>query len=167
MKCWMYQFGLLPRIMWPLIMYDIPMTAVEEAERLISKHIRRWLCLPPSTSSVALYATSTKLKLPIKSVVEEFKVGKCRTVVAMSESRDPIVQGVQPDVKTGTKWKASDEVAGAKFDISIEKMVGVVPVGRQGLGYGVDSKQPLPRLQIAEKVKSNIEDGRYVTVVWR
>jgi len=64
LKCWMYQFGLLPRIMWPMIMYEIPMTAVEEFERLISKHLRRWLCLPPGTSSVALYATSTNLSYP-------------------------------------------------------------------------------------------------------
>ena len=65
-KCWMYQFGLLPRLMWPLIMYEIPVTAVEALEQVISKHLRKWLCVPPGLSSVALYSTSTKLKLPLK-----------------------------------------------------------------------------------------------------
>lgn len=162
-KCWIYQFGLLPRIMWPMIMYEIPLTAVEEMERLISKHLRRWLCLPPEISSVAFYGTSTKLKLPLRSVVEEYKVGKCRTVVSLAESKDPVVQGVQPDVRTGSKWKASEEVAGARFDVSIDKLVGAVPVGRQGLGFGGVSKPSSPRLQITAKVKSNIEHGRYVT----
>ena len=111
------------------------MTAVEECEKLISKHLRWWLCLPPGLSTVALYSTSAKLKLPLKSLVEEFKVGKCRTVVSMDESRDPIVQGVQPDVRTGSKWKASVEVADAKYDINIDNLRGSSTIGLHGFGF--------------------------------
>ena len=38
LKCWMYQYGLLPRLMWPLVMYEVPITFVEALERRISKY---------------------------------------------------------------------------------------------------------------------------------
>ena len=160
LKCWMYQFGLLPRVMWPLIMYEIPLTTVEEYERLISKHLRQWLCLPPGLNTVALYSSSAKLKLPLRSIVEEFKVGKCRNVVALAESKDPVVQVVQPDVKTGVKWVAKKAVDDAKFDISIDKLVGTVPVGRQGLGFNNNSKSipPGQRLRRRSRAASNTSD---------
>ena len=98
----------------------------------------------------------------MKSILEEFKVGKCRSVVTFEESRDPIVQGVQPDVVTGRKWRASEEVADAKVSIGIDKIIGSAQCGRKGLGFNVDSKPTTSRLQITDKVKQNIEHGRVV-----
>jgi len=163
LKCWMYQFGLLPRLMWPLIMYEIPVSAVEEMERVISKHLRSWLGVTPSLSSVALYSNSTKLKIPLKSVLEEFKVGKCRTMVAMEESKDPIVWAVQPDLKTGRKWRASDGVRDAKLDIKIEEVVGHVQTNKRGFGYTRRAIPGSTRSQITEKVKNSLEHERVVT----
>lgn len=37
----------MPRIMWPLMMYEFPLKYVEELEGYVSKHLRRWLCVPP------------------------------------------------------------------------------------------------------------------------
>ncbi len=162
LKCWMYQYGLLPRIMWPLMMYEFPVTYVEELERFISKHLRRWLCVPPGLTNLALYSTSTKLKLPIKSVLEEFMVGKCRTVVALESSKDPVIQSVQPDVVTGLKWKASCEVHDAKSDIYFDNIVGAAQTSRHGLGWNTDSKQPSFSTQITDKVRSRLEKERYV-----
>ena len=41
-------------------------------ESLISKFLKKWLGVPKSLTNVALYSSSTKLKLPTKSLVEEF-----------------------------------------------------------------------------------------------
>ena len=35
----MYQHGLLPRLIWPLTLYEIPTTAVEVLERSVNKHL--------------------------------------------------------------------------------------------------------------------------------
>jgi len=51
-KAWMYQHGLLPR------------------------HLRRRLGVPPSFTYIGLYGKTTKLQLPLFSVLEEFKVSK-------------------------------------------------------------------------------------------
>lgn len=46
-KCWIYQHGLLPRLMWLLTVYEVPITLVEGLERSFNKHLRRWLGIPP------------------------------------------------------------------------------------------------------------------------
>ena len=90
-QAWMYQHGLLPRFIWPLTLYDIPTTAVEVLERTVSKHLRRWLGVPPSFTNIGLYGNTTKLQLPLSSVLEEFKVSKTRLVVTLRDSRDQYV----------------------------------------------------------------------------
>ncbi|KAI2653774.1 hypothetical protein H4Q32_014114 [Labeo rohita] len=53
-KAWIYQHGILPRLLWPLLVYDVPLTTVESFERKISHSLRRWLGLPRSFTSIAL-----------------------------------------------------------------------------------------------------------------
>lgn len=43
LKLWCPQFGLLPWLMWPLTVVDIPLTRVEKMERMISSYVRKWL----------------------------------------------------------------------------------------------------------------------------
>ena len=83
-------------------------------------------------------------------------------MVALAESNDPVVQCVQPDVKAGIKWRPSEEVSDARFDVQIDKLIGSAQCGRQGLGYGGNSKPSSSRLQITDKVKKNIEHTRVV-----
>nr|XP_034331688.1 uncharacterized protein LOC117690947 [Crassostrea gigas] len=50
-KTWIYQHGVLPRILWPLQVYDVPMSRVEATERLTTKFLRRWLAIPQCFNS--------------------------------------------------------------------------------------------------------------------
>mgnify|MGYP000694594110 CR=1 FL=1 len=72
-KAWCYQFGLLPRVSWQLTVYDVPLSPVEQMERKKSSRLRKWLGVPRSLATNALYANSFKLCLPFKSLVEEYK----------------------------------------------------------------------------------------------
>ena len=87
-KTWCYQFGILPRLAWPILMYDIPLTRMEQLERLLNRYIRKWLGVPRSFSSVGIYSKCSKLKLPITAVTEEFKVIKAREVMSIRDSQD-------------------------------------------------------------------------------
>ena len=40
-KVWMFQHMLLPQIMWPLTIYNIPESKVEEMQTLITKYLKR------------------------------------------------------------------------------------------------------------------------------
>ncbi|KAL7879620.1 hypothetical protein SRHO_G00018740 [Serrasalmus rhombeus] len=93
-KAWVYQHGVLPRILRPLLVYAIPISTVETLERKVSNHLRRRLGLPKSLSSIALYGHNNKLQLPFKSLEEEFKVTRAREVVQYRDSSDPKVAKV-------------------------------------------------------------------------
>ena len=97
-KAWLFQHGLLPRVMWPLMLYEVPTSTVESLEHLISRHLRRWLGVPPSFSSVGLYGKSNQLQLPISSLVEEFKASKARLVVTLKQSQDSKVRNAGIEV---------------------------------------------------------------------
>ena len=92
-KTWLFQHGLLPRLLWLLTIYELTMTAVEGIERKVNKHLRKWLGIPPSFTSVGLYIRSGQLQLPLSLVVAEFKVAKCRAVMMLKDSTDEMVRG--------------------------------------------------------------------------
>ncbi len=64
-------------------------------ERLCSKFLRKWLGDPPSFSAINLYSKTSKLPLPVSSVVEEFKVAKARAVSTLLSSEDRKVRHVE------------------------------------------------------------------------
>ena len=73
-KVWLYQFVLLPRLLWPLSIYEIGLLAVQPLEGNIGGIVRQWL--GHLQSSVALYSRGAKLKMLLKSIVEEYKIRK-------------------------------------------------------------------------------------------
>lgn len=109
-KAWIYQHGILPRILWPLLVYEVPISTVESLERKVSSCLRKWLGLPRSLSNIDLYGNTTKLWLPLKSLEEEFTVARTREVLMFRDSRDPKVAQAGVVVKTGRKWSAQASV---------------------------------------------------------
>ena len=97
-KIWCIYFGLIPKLASQMQIYEVSLTRVEKMERLISKFIKKWLGVPNSLKNVALYSSSTKLKLPTLSLVEEYKLGK-----ALRDSSNPLVKNAQPSVITDCK----------------------------------------------------------------
>ena len=101
MKAWCYQHGLLPRLLWPLQMYEIVISRVERIQQYSNKYLRKWLGVPPCFSKVCLYTNSENLQLPISSLVEEFRIGKVRLHMMMNDSADEIIRKAYP---AGRKW---------------------------------------------------------------
>ena len=103
-KAWLYQHGLLPRLLWPLMLYEIATSTVEGFYRLINRHLRRWLGVPPNFTSIGLYDRTNQLKLPMTLIVEEFKVAKERLVVTLKQSTDDLIRKAGIETRTGRKW---------------------------------------------------------------
>ena len=49
-KCWIVEHMVLLRIMWPLSIYNIAMSKVEELQRKITASLKKWLRIPKSFS---------------------------------------------------------------------------------------------------------------------
>jgi len=78
LKARIFQHGLLPRLLWPLQIYEVTLTRVEAIQRYVNKCLRKWLRVPLSFTTVGLYSRSAKVQRPLSSVVDEFKAGKVR-----------------------------------------------------------------------------------------
>ncbi|VDI54010.1 Hypothetical predicted protein [Mytilus galloprovincialis] len=144
-KAWIYQHGILPRLLWPLLVYDVPMTTVEGMERISNSYLRRWLGVPRSFSSVGLYSLGSKLQLPLKSITEEFKVTK---------------EVVDKEV--------NEEDAESRLKHS--EIVGRVAVGRQGLDVTPTAKWRTATVEekrqlVQKEVRSMEEESRMVKAV--
>merc|ERR1712154_621707 len=102
-KAWMLQHMLLPRLMWPLTIYKIPMTKVSEIQKQMTSKLKKWLGLPRSLSVESLYTKSGKLQLPFSELTEEVKASKARVLVTLEDSDDPCVKNAAIKVDGGTK----------------------------------------------------------------
>ncbi len=140
LKLWCFQFGILPRLLWPLTVYEIPINKVEKLERLISMQLKQWLGIPRCLSSVGLYGHG-ELELPITGLVEEFKCTKVRLVMTLTESEDAVIWTAAPRVVAGRKWTPSEAVQSAKSALHFRDVVGQVQHGRAG--FGLIPKTPL------------------------
>ena len=75
-KVWILHHLLIPRLRWPLLIYEIPVTVVFRLEQKISCFIRKWLKLHNSTSNICLYSSISPCPLPLKSLTSIQKAAK-------------------------------------------------------------------------------------------
>lgn len=164
-KVWMYQNGLLPRLIWPLMLYEVPTTTVERLERVINKHLRRWLGLPPSFTGLGLYTTSGKLQLPVSSLVEEFKVAKARLLMTLKDSPDQCISSAGIELRTGRKWSVCQAVEAAQGRLVHQDIVGNTNKGREGLGLKVrvswaTADKQKRRAMVQGEIRKEVEETR-------
>ena len=156
LKLWCLQFGLFPRLMWPLSVYEIPLSVAEKMERLVSFYIRKWLGAPRCLGTVALYGKGIP-QLPVSSLVEEFT--KVRTELLLARSKYVVVSKVVPSPTKGKKWNSRMAAQVAEATLQHTEIVGNVQIGRGGLGLG-PGKPVWSRAGSKEKRKLVIEQVR-------
>ena len=170
LKLWCMQFGLLPRLMWPLTLYEVPISKVEKLERVVSSYIRKWLGLPRCLSTIGLYGRGA-LELPISSLAEEYKCAKVRLEMTLLDSADPFVAQAAPILATGRKWKPAEATQQAKAALRHRDIVGQVQQGRSGLGAGdttpswSKATKPQRRKLVVQEVRQQEEAARCAKAV--
>ena len=138
------------------------MTAVEAIEKKISSYTQKWLGLPPSLTSVALYIKSARLRLLLKAITEEYKVGKVRLQMMLTYSKDTSVSSTATNLKSGRKWKVSQATEQAIEAAKFKKVLGATQTSRQGSGYGSDKKIWWSQATGKEKRELALDEVRHV-----
>ena len=67
-KLWILQYLLIPRIQWPLLIYEVSISLAFKLEEKVSVFIRKQLHLHHSASSLCFYSSASPCPLPIKSL---------------------------------------------------------------------------------------------------
>ena len=140
-KLWILQHLLIPRIQWPLLIYEIPISLAFKLEQKVSILIHKWLHLHHSTSSLCFYSSVSPCPLPIKSLSSALKASKISGHLLLRNSKDPLVSSCVPKLQTGT-WKVEDAVLSCENDIKISQVCGNGHHNRHGLGYSTTPKVP-------------------------
>ena len=169
-KVWCLQYGLYPRIQWPLMMYEVGASRVEKIEQKCSVYIRKWLRLPKQINNTAIYGKNQQLVLPIPSIFEEFKAGKVRTVLMLRYSKDNEIRENPPEVRTYRKWIAEQEVDRAISSLKHQDVVGLTQTGRSGFGLTPFkpfsmSKEKERRDAVIREVRRTEQENRHLHLV--
>ena len=156
-KVWCLQFGLYPRLAWPLMIYEIALSRVEKIEQKCNVCIRKWMGLPRIINTSALYRQQGALYLPLTSITEIFKAGKVRTVMMLRESRDQEIRDDPPDVRTARKWKAEEATAEIISTLKHRDIVGAVQGTDAKAGVGCNPFKPFCTMNQKERRKAATE----------
>jgi len=159
-KCWGYQYVVLPKMKWPLAIYEIPLSIVSLWEQKINKFLRKWLGVGHTLSRLCLFSKESCVALPIDSLQDTWKVEKCRLQQSYNNSSDKSIQALKPKVVAGRKWKPEEELRAAERDLECEATRGMIqPQLRAGIGFG-EWKKPWDKLSFKEKGKEVIDRVR-------
>ena len=146
------------------MMYELAISHVEEMEWKVSSYIRKWLGIPRSLLNIAFYGHNTKLQLPLSSLIEEFKVTKARLYMMLRDSEDQVIRDTLPEVKTGMKWSAREEVEAMESWLQHKDIIGATQSGRAGLGmqkhtYFYRASSYEKRKLVADEIRASQEEA--------
>ena len=169
-KVWCLQYGLDPRLQWPLMMYEVGASRVERIEQRCSVYIRKWQKLPKTINNTVLCGKKQQLTLPIPSIFEEYKTGKFRTVMMLRYSKDDKISENPPEVRTFRKWNAEDEVNEAISRLRHQDIICSTKTGRSGLGVTQfkpfsQSNAKERRNAVVKEVRQVEQESRYIHLV--
>ena len=88
-----------------------------------------------SISSIALHSRRARLRLPLRSIVEEYKISKIRTLWSLNNSKGNRVREVTPQLGSGRKFRAQEEIEKSQAILAFEKIRGPIQVDRHGVGW--------------------------------
>ena len=108
--------------------YEVSLTIVETVEIFISKYMKNRLGVSYSLTNLALYSSSTKLKLSTLSLVEEYKLSKALLFRMLRDSRNLLRKNNELSVIAGLKWEAKIAVENAESALNIKEIIGTVEI---------------------------------------
>ncbi len=119
----------------------------------------------PSFTSLGFYIRSGQLQLPLLSVVEEFKVAKCRLSLTYRDSQDQLAREAGVRTRSGRKWAASTAINQTESYLRTKDNIGNPCTGRQGLGtaHFQQRSKSIPwekRTMIKDEVLNLEQEGR-------
>ncbi|GFO13593.1 reverse transcriptase [Plakobranchus ocellatus] len=79
-----------------------------------------------------MYCRKAKLKLFLNSILEEYKCGNTRLMTMLEDSDDTVVRSIQPQLRTGRKWKVAEGVNQIKQGLKMKEVTGLTHTGRKG-----------------------------------
>ena len=140
-KIWILQHLLIPRLRWPLMIYEFPVSKIIKLEQKVSTFLRKWLRIHRSTTNICLYSSVSPCPLPLSQLTSVLKSSKVSGQLLLRDSADPCVSNVNIKLNSG-KWTANDAINNAEAKLEFKKILGYHQSNRAGLGSVVTQTIP-------------------------
>jgi hypothetical protein len=147
MKAWMYQFGVLPRLSWPSLVHDLPLSFGKDLDAISTRHLKKWMGIHRSADIGVLYRDNEHfgLNLTLTSLhLQKMGVVKC---LLLENSKDPDIKVLyhareeRKAAETGRVWSSTRATSEARSIVS-HNLRFPSQTDRQGLGSGVYDHNP-------------------------
>lgn len=166
MKLWLYQFYILSRSSWSLLIHDLDLSFAKKLQSHVQPLLKKWAGLARTVDPGVLYRTRGNLGLQLTSVEDHYKAMQLVKVQLLENSRDASVRMMwaakaQREASV-SHFRVSHLLKEAKAQVNLD-LLFPTQSSRQGLGNGNFKADPTPaekRKLISVKAKSFAEQAR-------
>ena len=138
---------LIPRIQWPILIYEVPTSFVSKLEQKASVFIPKWLKLHKSITSLSFYSSASPCPLPVRSLISVLKSSKISEHLLLKHSQDALVSSCVPKLQAGN-WQVEEAVRACETDLKHKSIIGHHQHSHHGLGYIKTSKVPSDKSRV-------------------
>ncbi|GFO41911.1 reverse transcriptase [Plakobranchus ocellatus] len=117
------------KLLGPFLVYESCTSTVVSIKVKINGSTRKWIGVSPGLADVAKYCSKAKLRLSLKSIVVEYKCGKCTLKTMLKDLEDPAVRFIQPQLRIGRTWKVDGAVNQTKEGLKMAAAIGLTQTG--------------------------------------
>ena len=118
-KVWILQYLLLPRVRWPIQIYEVTFSPILKLKQFTSVYIRKCFQIHYSTTNICLYSSTSPCPLPIKRLTSILKAAKVSGHLLLRDSLEHLVNTSVPHLKVG-EWKVEGVVKQREDKIEFE-----------------------------------------------
>lgn len=130
------------RILWPLLVYEVPISIVETLEKKVNGNFSQWLGQPRSLSCITLDRHYNKLQIPLKFLEEGFKVTRAREGMQSSgdEARRAVLGSFSTPDTSIAKGKEKCCLVQEEMRAAVEEKRSCKTVGIRSRASGQDGR---------------------------
>jgi len=138
-KCWVYNSMITSKLNWDLIIYNLPVSFIQELETVCTRFLKKWLGVTRSITVSVLYRKKDHFGLGLKRLSDLFKSLQVSKGAALKHSDDQKVREVYEHQRIrhqdSPRWNYAVELSARERDLYFRELVGVVSTERKGLGW--------------------------------
>ena len=109
---WFLQHLLIPRIQWPILIYEVPISLAFKLEQKASVYIQKWLKLHKSITTLSFYSSASPCLLHVRSLKSLLKSSKISGHLLLKHSKEPSVFSLVPKLKAGSPLASRKSCSG-------------------------------------------------------
>lgn len=167
MKLWLYQFYILARLSWPLLIYDFDRSFVNQLLRLSNSFLKKWAGIGAKVDCGLLYRSKEHFGLGLTSVLDHFESMQLVKCELLKNSTDLSIVKLYKNKETVNSklsrvWRASNLAQIANAEVNLELQFPN-QINRAGLGFGNFNPNPsavMRRRLVTRKARSFNEEAR-------